>query len=81
MRTALHAKFTQIESYRLALLATGDASIIEDNDSDAFWGWGRADQQGNHHGQNHLGQMLMELRYELRLRSDGLPLRFKQNDG
>jgi hypothetical protein len=43
------------------LLATGNEEIIENNPKDEYWGCGNA---GN--GENHLGKILMEVRYELR---------------
>lgn len=60
MRRGLHAKFTQNENLRLALLNTGTAKLIEDSPNDSFWGLGE-DGRGN----NLLGKMLMELREEL----------------
>jgi len=60
MRTALQAKFTQNRNLRKFLLATDDASIIEDSASDFFWGIGR---DGS--GKNWLGVLLMECREQL----------------
>lgn len=60
MRTALREKF-KIPDLCKALLATGDAILIEGNTwNDTFWGVCRG------RGENHLGQLLMELRKELR---------------
>jgi N-glycosidase YbiA len=42
-------------------LATGDAKIVEHTENDAYWGDG-----GDGSGQNKLGQILMEVREELR---------------
>ncbi|MBI3442215.1 MAG: NADAR family protein [Candidatus Sungbacteria bacterium] len=60
MINALIAKFTGHEELREALLATGDAALIEANPHDPYWGSGR---QGS--GQNMLGKLLMELRASL----------------
>lgn len=43
------------------LLATGDKTIVEMNDNDEFWGWGKS-----HNGPNNLGKIWMKLRDELR---------------
>jgi ribA/ribD-fused uncharacterized protein len=61
MREALHAKFTQHVDLRELLLSTGDATIVEHTERDDFWGDG-----GDGSGRNMLGQLLMELRHELR---------------
>lgn len=60
MTTAVRAKFTQHESLRQTLLATGDAIIIEDSPVDYFWGVG-ADGSGK----NKLGLIIMQIRSEL----------------
>ncbi len=57
MREALRAKFTQHPDLRAALLATGDARLVEHTGNDRFWGDG-----GDGQGQNWLGKLLMELR-------------------
>jgi len=62
MRMAVHAKFTQHSELREALLATGDASLVEHTANDAYWADG-----GDGSGRNRLGQILMEIRAELRL--------------
>lgn len=62
MRTALRAKFTQYDDLKTLLLGTGDATLVEHTSRDAYWGDG-----GDGSGQNKLGQLLMELREELRL--------------
>lgn len=61
MKLALRAKFTQHQFLHGLLLSTGDRKLVEHTDKDSFWGDG-----GDGHGQNKLGQMLMELRQELR---------------
>jgi N-glycosidase YbiA len=64
MREALRAKFTQHPALRLLLLETGDAELIEHTANDRYWADG-----GNGGGRNRLGQLLMELRAELRSRA------------
>jgi ribA/ribD-fused uncharacterized protein len=61
MRAALRAKFTQHPNLRLLLLGTGDADLIEHTSNDRYWADG-----GDGTGRNRLGQLLMELRAELR---------------
>lgn len=61
MRKALRAKFTQHEELRAVLISTGDADIIEHTANDSFWGDG-----GDGTGRKMLGQLLMELREELK---------------
>jgi hypothetical protein len=63
MRDALRAKFTQHETLRDLLLATGDAKIVEHKARDRYWADG-----GDGSGLNRLGQLLMEVRDELRKR-------------
>lgn len=56
MRYLLDQKFLQ-PVLRKKLLATGDEELIEGNDwGDTFWG------KCNGKGENHLGQILMEIR-------------------
>jgi ribA/ribD-fused uncharacterized protein len=61
MHEAVLAKFTQNADLREALIATGDLSIIEHTENDAYWGDG-----GDGSGKNRLGQILMRVREELR---------------
>lgn len=61
MRDALRAKFTQHAVLRTELLATGDATLIEHTKNDSYWGDG-----GDGSGKNILGELLMEVREELR---------------
>jgi N-glycosidase YbiA len=61
MLEAVLAKFTQHAELREILLATGDATIVEHTKNDAYWGDG-----GDGHGKNRLGQILMQVREELR---------------
>ena len=64
MRGVLRAKFTQHDDLRELLLSTGDARLVEsatvDNEVNRLWG------EVNGEGRNMLGQLLMELRAELR---------------
>lgn len=64
MREVLRAKFTQHEDLREILLSTGDFRLVEsatvDNPVNRLWG------EVNGKGKNMLGQMLMELRTQLR---------------
>jgi ribA/ribD-fused uncharacterized protein len=60
MRRAVYAKFSQNPGLKQALLATGNAELIEDSPRDMFWGSG-ADGSG----QNWLGRILMEVRGQL----------------
>lgn len=65
MRELLYMKFTQVKMKRM-LLATGDRHLEEGNDwGDTFWGVCRG------RGQNKLGELLMEIRFELR---EGAPI-------
>ena len=61
MYLAVHAKFAQHEELRRALLATGEARIVEHRARDAYWGDG---PDGS--GKNMLGLLLMRVRGELR---------------
>ena len=61
MLIALRAKFTQHETLRGQLLATGDALLVEHTHLDSYWGDG-----GDGSGQNRLGLLLMQVRDELR---------------
>jgi len=61
MRRALRAKFTQNAGIREQLLQTYPRHIIEDSPTDYYWGCG-ADGTG----ENMLGQLLVELRNELK---------------
>jgi ribA/ribD-fused uncharacterized protein len=61
MHEAVLAKFTQHADLRAILLATGDAEIVEHTANDRYWGDG-----GDGRGRNRLGQILMQVRDELR---------------
>ena len=64
MADAVRAKFTQHENLREILLSTGDATIVEHTANDLYWGDG-----GDGTGKNMLGQVLMQIREELRRKS------------
>lgn len=61
MREALRAKFTPHADLRALLLATGNATLVEHTEKDRYWGDG-----GDGSGKNRLGQLLMDLRTQLR---------------
>jgi ribA/ribD-fused uncharacterized protein len=61
MREAVLTKFLTHLDIQGILLGTEDLLIVEDSPTDYFWGCG-ADRTG----QNHLGQMLMSVREEIR---------------
>jgi ribA/ribD-fused uncharacterized protein len=62
MRKALEAKFFQNSDLRALLIETADATLIENSNSDYYWGCG-ADGTGK----NMLGLMLTHLRDEIRI--------------
>jgi ribA/ribD-fused uncharacterized protein len=61
MLRAVRKKFATHERIRAILLATGDESLVEKAPSDFYWGCG-ADGSGK----NRLGEILMQVRAELR---------------
>lgn len=61
MKECCLAKFLQHRDLRKQLLETGTAKIIENSPIDFYWGCGNDDT-----GLNVLGQILMEIRQELR---------------
>ena len=61
MKECVLAKFLQHADLRKQLIETGDEILIEDSPIDAWWGCGK---DGT--GQNVLGQILMEVRGELK---------------
>ena len=61
MLEAVRAKFTQHEDLRAILLGTGTAKLVEHTENDSYWGDG-----GDGTGKNRLGQILMQVREELR---------------
>jgi ribA/ribD-fused uncharacterized protein len=62
MRKAVRAKMQQHQDVREELLATGEEQLVEATTKDDYWGCG-ADGKG----QNRLGQILMQVREELRV--------------
>lgn len=66
MKDAVLAKFSQHAELNELLLATGDAMLVEHTANDAYWGDG-----GDGHGRNRLGQILMQVREELREKGSG----------
>jgi N-glycosidase YbiA len=65
MRTAVRVKFQQHPQLAALLLSTGDALLVEHTKNDRYWGDG-----GDGSGRNMLGQILMEVREELRNRQE-----------
>ena len=61
MRTAVLEKFKQNEEIKEVLLSTGKSMIIEKTTNDYYWGCGK---EGT--GKNMLGEILMEIREQLR---------------
>lgn len=61
MREAVRAKFTQYPELLMLLLSTGDARLVEHTTNDSYWGDG-----GDGSGKNMLGQILMQVRDQLR---------------
>lgn len=61
MLKAVQAKFAQHAELRSILLSTGDAEIIEHTTNDRYWGDG-----GDGTGKNMLGQILMQVRDEIK---------------
>lgn len=61
MTRGLYVKSRTHEAVAAALLATGDATIVETSQYDYFWGCGR-DQRGD----NNYGKVLMNVRAKLR---------------
>jgi hypothetical protein len=61
MKKAVKRKFEFNPEIQAVLLGTGDALLVEDSPIDAFWGRGPDGK-----GQNWLGQILMQVRDELK---------------
>lgn len=61
MLTVLRRKFTMHQELGKQLLATGEEELIENAVINAYWGCG-----ANGKGRNRLGQLLMQVRDELR---------------
>ncbi|MEA5597288.1 NADAR family protein [Rivularia sp. UHCC 0363] len=62
MRKAVLKKFLTHRDIREILLSTEDNLLVEDSPNDYFWGCG-----ANKTGHNHLGNILMSVREELRI--------------
>ena len=60
MEAVLRAKFNQHSDLATKLIETGNAILIEDSKSDAFWGIGKKGK-----GKNRLGKLLMKIRSEI----------------
>lgn len=60
MGEIVRSKLEQHLFIRKMLIESGDKDIVEMNDEDEFWGWGK-----NHDGQNNLGKIWMKLRSEI----------------
>ncbi|KAF1710162.1 NADAR family protein [Pseudoxanthomonas sacheonensis] len=69
MKRILRAKYTQHEDLKALLLSTGDARLVESATVDSVVNrlWGEV----NGVGQNKLGQLLVEIRDELRAAQSG----------
>lgn len=61
MKAVLIAKFSQNPELARKLVATGEATLVEDSKFDPFWGVGK---KGT--GKNMLGKLLMEVREHLK---------------
>lgn len=65
MEEIIRAKFTENETLKAMLLATGDAELKEGNTwNDTFWGIDSKTGKG----ENNLGKILMKVRGELKLK-------------
>ncbi len=60
MEEIVRAKLEQHPLVHSTLTESGELYIVEMNDEDEFWGWGK-----NHDGQNNLGKIWMKLRGEI----------------
>ncbi len=63
MYLAVLRKFETYSDIRSVLLGTGDEELVENTSTDYYWGCGI-----NKTGENRLGQILMEVREELRIK-------------
>jgi len=81
MRWCIRVKLLQnFARFSIALLGTGDGPIVEESRRDRFWGAVPAGPD-RLEGQNILGRLLMELREEVRARSElGGPLKLPAPD-
>lgn len=60
MREAVLKKFLTHADIAAILISTGEQLIVENSQTDYYWGWGR-----DKTGQNHLGKILMSVRQEI----------------
>lgn len=60
MEEILRCKLSQHPFIKETLKASDSKTIVEMNDADEFWGWGK-----NHSGANELGKIWMKLRQEI----------------
>ncbi|GMQ95182.1 MAG: hypothetical protein BMS9Abin13_294 [Patescibacteria group bacterium] len=65
MKEILRAKVQQHLYVKKKLLESGHKELIENSWRDPYWGWGP-----NKDGENHLGKLWMEIRDEMRSRTD-----------
>lgn len=70
MLKALQEKFNQDEFLKDLLIRTGDMQLFEHTCNDRFWGDG-----GDRKGQNKLGCLLMQVRFDLHSKVPFLPIR------
>lgn len=66
MREAVLTKFLTYADIQAILLSTDDKAIVENSPTDYYWGCGL-----DRTGKNHLGQVLMSVREEIRQRLRG----------
>ena len=64
MFEAVLAKFSQHDNLRTLLLSTGSVKLVEHTSNDSYWGDG-----GDGSGKNRLGQILMQVRERLSVKS------------
>lgn len=81
MLRAVRAKFTQNPSLSDLLVGTEELILVEHTENDSFWGDGNGvppfpDGQRWGPGKNNLGQILMVVRNELRLKRSMAPVQF-----
>ena len=75
MLKALEAKFSQNNGLAQLLIRTGDMQLFEHTRNDKFWGDG-----GDRKGQNKLGKLLSQVRFDLQRKSPFLPSTLKHID-
>jgi ribA/ribD-fused uncharacterized protein len=61
MREAVLKKFLTHTDIAAILISTGNQLIVENSQTDYYWGWGEEQT-----GQNHLGKILMSVRHQIR---------------